>query len=114
MKLKKMLATGAVTIACTAGAMVATAGTANADWNQCPAGQVCAWEHSGGNGTMVYGGPTHNMVGYMDKKASSMWNRTDTMVCLYRSDGRYMLLGPGIQRDIPAWINDRITEWKPC
>lgn len=109
-----MLSTGAVTLACTAGAMIATTGTANADWDHCPAGQVCAWEHSGGNGAVENGGTTHNIAGYMNEKASSMWNRSNTMICLHRSDGRYMLLGPGEWRDIPAWMNDKITEWKPC
>lgn len=114
MNLKRIISAGAVTLACTAGAMVATTGTAAADWNECPSGNICIWDLRGGQGEIEIGGTGWEVSGGMTNRASSAWNRTGTQVCLYNGEGRYMRLEPGVQRDIPDWINNSIYNWSPC
>ncbi|MGW4233356.1 peptidase inhibitor family I36 protein [Streptomyces sp. NPDC004980] len=68
------------------GALTAlNAGTAQAHYSQCQAGQFCIWENSSYQGLFAssqYDKP--NVGSAMNDRTTSFWNRTDHTVCMYQ------------------------------
>jgi hypothetical protein len=83
-RLRRALLSGAVL----AGALVTLdAPAAQAHYSQCPSGHFCVWQHSSYEGRFFSNSTsTLNVGSYMNDRTTSVWNRSDRTVCMYRHE----------------------------
>ncbi|MEW2079997.1 peptidase inhibitor family I36 protein [Streptomyces sp. NPDC012403] len=112
-RLRRVLLSGAVL----AGALVTlNAPAAQAHYSQCPSGHFCIWQHSSYEGRFF--SSTHdtpNVGKDMNDRTTSVWNRTNRTVCMYRHEnygydmGCY---GPGGSTAALPIHNDELTSFR--
>ncbi|MDG9704135.1 peptidase inhibitor family I36 protein [Streptomyces sp. DH37] len=83
-RLRRALLSGAVL----AGALVTlNAPAAQAHYSQCPSGHFCVWQHNSYEGRFFSSSTsTPNIGDYMNDRTTSVWNRSDRTVCMYRHE----------------------------
>ncbi|MFI8194154.1 peptidase inhibitor family I36 protein [Streptomyces sp. NPDC085946] len=121
MNWSRLPSVGAVLVS---AAILAAANTApaSAHYSQCPANELCVWEHTGYEGRFAYTSePSPNVGADMNDRISSYWNRTNQWFSLYEHenyDGWCIAVGPDSSRiALPNghWDadNDEVTSLKP-
>ncbi|MFV2083168.1 peptidase inhibitor family I36 protein [Micromonospora sp. LOL_021] len=123
MKLARKLLTWAM--GATMALVVVTPSPAQAAYWDCPANAMCMWEHSGGNGLMVWvsvntGNQPDLRAWSFDDKISSVRNTSAQGVCLYPDlnyDGNWYIFVPPYSGggNVDPLANDQITSfrWAP-
>ncbi|MER5199766.1 peptidase inhibitor family I36 protein [Streptomyces sp. NPDC002755] len=116
--IRRRLARTLVTASVLVGALATlNAGTAQADFSQCKAGQFCIWEHSSYQGMFAssqYDKP--NVGSAMNDRTTSFWNRTDHLVCLCEHGNfqgvPFACVFPNSSSAAMESFNDRLTGFK--
>ncbi|MFI8194155.1 peptidase inhibitor family I36 protein [Streptomyces sp. NPDC085946] len=118
MNRSRLSAIGMVFAATVAFGAVSTP-SASAHYSQCPANELCMWEHTGYEGRFAYTSePNRNIGADMNDRISSYWNRTDQWFSFYTGEnwgGKYCVnVGPGSSRAaLYDPMTDSITSLRP-
>ncbi|WP_158239693.1 peptidase inhibitor family I36 protein [Streptomyces carminius] len=112
-RLHRVLLSAAV-LAGALGALNAPA--AQAHYSECPKGHFCVWQNNGYEGRF-FSSPhdVPNIGSYMNDRTTSVWNRTDHTVCMYRDQNYGYPMGcygsGGSVSALPIH-NDELTSFK--
>ncbi|MCW8100331.1 peptidase inhibitor family I36 protein [Streptomyces tauricus] len=113
-RLRGILLSGAVL----AGALVTlNVPAAQAHYSQCPSGHFCVWQHSSYEGRFFSGTrDTPNVGKDMNDRTTSVWNRTNRTVCMYRHENYGYNMGcygpGGSVAALPIPHNDSLTSFR--
>jgi hypothetical protein len=100
-----------------AGALVTlNAPAAQAHYSQCPSGHFCVWQHSSYEGRFFSSDrDTPNVGSYMNDRTTSVWNRSNRTVCMYRNQNYDYPMGcylPGGSSAALPIHNDTLTSFR--